>query len=488
MGANPIRLDKVGTPQLPLLGPCPSLAAVEYDVRMRQLLERSGADAVVVYGDREHSANLVHCCGFDPRFEEALLVLTENQRSLLVGNEGLAYADLLPVTLDVIHTPSLSLMGQSRVSGSTLAGALREAGVAPGTKVAVAGWKYFDRDELEIRTATFAVPAFVVDALTAASQAEVADATPVLMAPVDGMRATNTADQIAVFEWGATRASLSVARIVQAAAPGVPEEDAVASARYMGDPLTAHVMFASGPEVAVGLRSPGQRLLLQGDCATTAVGYWGGLCCRAAMIASADDALKGAPREFVEEMAIPYWSTSFAGTSWWGSASPVDDRLGGTRTDGSRRRRTRTQPRPPNRRRRMDPHPIRPDSADQLRSGMALQCDIIPVNARPGWAANCEDTIALADEALRDELRERHPETWGRIEARASTCMTRSESSSERTSSRCRRSTRTSRRYGFPGTPPSPPHDVSLSEDAWKIRRATRAPGAASWSMSEATS
>ena len=309
MGANPIRLDKVGTPQLPLLGPRPSLAAAEYDVRMRQLLERSGADAVVVYGDREHSANLVHCCGFDPRFEEALLVVTENQRSLLVGNEGLAYADLLPVTLDVIHTPSLSLMGQSRASGSTLAAALREAGVAPGTKAAVAGWKYFDRDELEIRTATFAVPAFVVDALTAASQAEVADATPVLMAPVDGMRATNTADQIAVFEWGATRASLSVARIVQAAAPGVPEEDAVASAGYMGDPLTAHVMFASGPEVAVGLRSPRQRLLLQGDCATTAVGYWGGLCCRAAMIASADDALKGTPREFVEQMAIPYWST-----------------------------------------------------------------------------------------------------------------------------------------------------------------------------------
>jgi hypothetical protein len=80
MGANPIRLDRVGQPQLPLLGPRPSLAAAEYDVRMRQLLERSGGDGVVVYGDREHSANLVHCCGFDPRFEEALLVITQNQR------------------------------------------------------------------------------------------------------------------------------------------------------------------------------------------------------------------------------------------------------------------------------------------------------------------------------------------------------------------------------------------------------------------------
>jgi len=420
MGANSIRLDQVGTPQLPLLGPRPSLPAAEYDVRMRQLLERSGADAVVVYGDREHSANLVYCCGFDPRFEEALLVVTENQRSLLVGNEGLGYAELLPVTLDVIHTPSLSLMGQSRASGSTLAAALREAGVAPGTNAALAGWKYFDRDELELPTPTFAVPAFAVDALNAASRAEVADATPVLMAPVDGMRATNTADQIAVFEWGATRASLTVARIVQAAGPGVSEEDAVASAGYMGDPLTAHVMFASGPEVAVGLRSPRQRLLSQGDCATTAVGYWGGLCCRAAMIASVDDARNGTPREFVEQLAIPYWSTI---VHWY---ELVGIGVTGQTIDSEIRalmdRAGLAPALNPGHLTGVDEwihSPIRPDSADRLRSGMMLQCDIIPVNARPGWAANCEDTIALADEALRDELRERHPETWGRIEERS---------------------------------------------------------------------
>ena len=420
MGANPIRLDKVGAQQPPQLGPRPSLAAAEYDERMRQLLERSGADAVVVYGDREHSANLVHCCGFDPRFEEALLVVTENQRSLLVGNEGLGYADLLPVMLDVVHTPSLSLMGQSRAAGSTLAAALREAGVAPGTKTAVAGWKYFDRDELEIRTATFAAPAFVVDALTATSQAEVADATPVLMAPVDGMRATNTADQIAVFEWGATRASLSVARIVQAAAPGVSDEDAVASADYRGDPLTAHVMFASGPDVTVGLRSPRQRVLLHGDCATTAVGYWGGLCCRAAMIASADDALKGTAREFVEQLAIPYWSTIVH----WYELVGIGV-TGQTIDSGVRALMDRNGLAPvlnPGHLTGVDEwihSPIRSNSVDQLRSGMVLQCDIIPVNVRPGWAANCEDTIALADKALRDELRQRHPEVWGRIEVRS---------------------------------------------------------------------
>jgi hypothetical protein len=39
---------------------------------------------------------------------------------------------------------------------------------------------------------------------------------------------------------------------------------------------------------------------------------------------------------------------------------------------------------------------------------MALQCDIIPTPLPPGTALNCEDSIVLADAALRDELAARH--------------------------------------------------------------------------------
>jgi hypothetical protein len=46
----------------------------------------------VVYADREHCANLLHLTGFDPRFEEALLLLSaDGRRKLLVGNECLGY-------------------------------------------------------------------------------------------------------------------------------------------------------------------------------------------------------------------------------------------------------------------------------------------------------------------------------------------------------------------------------------------------------------
>jgi hypothetical protein len=54
-----------------------------------------------------------------------------------------------------------------------------------------------------------------------------------------------------------------------------------------------------------------------------------------------------------------------------------------------------------------------------LRSGAALQCDIIPTSERhPGYAANVEDSLALADEALRAELAERFPDAWSRIQRR----------------------------------------------------------------------
>jgi hypothetical protein len=49
---------------------------------------------------------------------------------------------------------------------------------------------------------------------------------------------------------------------------------------------------------------------------------------------------------------------------------------------------------------------------------MCFQCDIIPDAAGPGRAANCEDTLAVADAALRDDLAARHGSFWERVQAR----------------------------------------------------------------------
>jgi hypothetical protein len=58
--------------------------------------------------------------------------------------------------------------------------------------------------------------------------------------------------------------------------------------------------------------------------------------------------------------------------------------------------------------------PFSGDSQVELRSGMAFQVDIIPATGGPYFTTNIEDGIALADQALRDELAARYRDAWQR--------------------------------------------------------------------------
>lgn len=62
--------------------------------------------------------------------------------------------------------------------------------------------------------------------------------------------------------------------------------------------------------------------------------------------------------------------------------------------------------------------PIREGSPDVIKSGMAFQVDIIPTPMPAGQALNCEDSVVIADAALREEIARKHPEVHARIEAR----------------------------------------------------------------------
>jgi hypothetical protein len=62
--------------------------------------------------------------------------------------------------------------------------------------------------------------------------------------------------------------------------------------------------------------------------------------------------------------------------------------------------------------------PVFPGSRIALRSGMAIQVDVIPATHSPWFTTNIEDGIALADAALREEFAAKYPEAWGRITAR----------------------------------------------------------------------
>ena len=422
-----VSLTEVGLPELDVPEALPVVAPPEYAARVAALRARVAADRVVVYGDREHYANLAFFCGFDPRFEEALLVVGGDRPVLLVGNEGWAYASILPSDADVVLCPALSLMGQDRSRGPRLPDALRDAGVTPGSSVGVVGWKALEPEEWDSPVPPIAAAGFVVDALRhlVGAGGSVFDATGVVTNPVDGLRATNSADQIAAFEWAASRASRAIARIVAGTRPGLTELEAVSAMGYAGEPLSAHVMYSSGPQVAVGLRSATARRIELGDAATTAVGFWGGLSCRAGLVASADS-LGSHEQAYLEQLAIPYWR---AIATWYQTVriglaggeldATIRETLAGTGIGSALN---------PGHLTHLDEwvhSPIRPGSPDPIVSGMALQCDIIPDTTRERWAANCEDTVVVADAALRDELAERHPDVWRRIGDRRATLRDR---------------------------------------------------------------
>src|SRR4029079_10612008 len=125
-----IDLPEFGTPTIR-----PELPKELYRARLdrfAQRMDESGVPAVVVYGDREHFANLSYLTGFDPRFEEALLIVAPGSTPVLItGPENQGSGGAAPVELDVKLYPPFGLLGQDRKKTLPLADLLRQSGVAP---------------------------------------------------------------------------------------------------------------------------------------------------------------------------------------------------------------------------------------------------------------------------------------------------------------------------------------------------------------------
>jgi len=416
-----IELSEVSPPPLELADELPVISGGELEARIAALQGAVDADWIVVYGDREHSANLIFLCNLDPRFEEALLVIGPDTRTLVLGKEDIGYVPIVPIDVEVVLCPTFSLMGIDRGGGPTLEEALHQIGIGAGARIGVVGWKALHSGEWNGRRPAIFAPAFFVDTLRdlAGASGSVFDATTALTSPRSGLRTFASADQIAIFEWGAARCSAWVHAIVGAARPGASEHDAFRAADWSGEPLSLHPVFASGPDVAVGLRSPSSRLLERGDAAVACIGLWGGNCARGGLVAGSAAELTPASEGYLERLAVPYWraiatwyETLAVGTGGGEVFATVTELLAGEEFDSS-----------------LNPghlihyeewmdSPIRPGSDDPIASGMVLQSDIIPTGIRPGWTVNCEDTVAIADAALREEIETRHPALWSRIRAR----------------------------------------------------------------------
>ncbi|MEP7082791.1 MAG: aminopeptidase P family N-terminal domain-containing protein, partial [Chloroflexota bacterium] len=310
------RLAEVELPDFGMPDAMPEIPPATNAVRLQHLRERAeqrGYDRLIVYADREHSANLAYLSGFDPRFEEALLVIgPEGNPAVLVGNEchGVAGAAPLPMRRHLFQ--DFSLPGQPQDRSRPLAEILAEEGIRKGSRVGVVGWKTYASPGMSD------LPAYLVDELRTlvGATGSVENATGLLIDAADGLRVINEVDQLAAFEWASCHTSQGVRRLLRGLRPGMTEREAVGLLEWNGWPLSCHLMLTAGPRARFGLLSPGDRPIRRGDPFTTAFGIWGALTCRAGFVVEAADELPEPIRDYVDRLVAPYFA---AIAEWYGA-------------------------------------------------------------------------------------------------------------------------------------------------------------------------
>ena len=415
----PARLAEIAPPDcgMPATEPLlPASVYVDRLERLRSAMEARGYDHIVVWGDREHSANIAYLTGFDPRFEEAVLIVgATGTPAILLGNECYDVAEAAPLSMRRVRFQDLSLPGQPRDASRPLPETLRDEGIGQGSRVGVVGWKTYSSRE------TIEAPAFLVDQLRLSSGPAglVENATDLLINAADGLRVINEVEQLAAFEWAACQTSYGVGRVLTGMQPGMTERDAARLLHWNGAPLSCHLMLTAGPRARYGLLSPGDRPIERGDPFTIAFGIWGALNCRAGFVVEDAAELPDGTHDYVERLVAPYFE---AVAEWYGALhvgqrggelqAIVDRRLGDPFFGISLN---------PGHQLHLDEwvnSPVFPGSTVELRSGMALQCDIIPATGTPYFTTNIEDGVALADESLRAAFSAAYPDAWQRVQAR----------------------------------------------------------------------
>jgi len=391
---------------------------------VKKIMSERNLDFLVIYGDREHFANLHYMTGYDPRFEESILVIDiEKERPfLLVGNEGMGYKDIAGLPVEIVLYQTFSLMGQPRFESRSLEGLLKQFGLSSEDSVGLVGTKYFGPDEVSSPKHKSDVPAFITDALREiAGYESVRNHSDIFMHPQKGLRTHLDAEEIIAFEYSAQIVYAGVRNLLLGLREGISEFEAAGLFGYAGfPPLSCHITMGFGENALLGLSSPSPiRRLKIGNYVNFGFGVWGANIARAGVAVSGSEQLSGQMNGILEELYFPYFSMI---KNWYESVS-----IG--KTGGSVFDTVSNFVENPKNGVHLNPgHLIHRDewlhspfykgSRDVLHSGMAIQCDIISCPGAPLYGVHVEDGFVLADSGLREEIQEKSPETAKRFERR----------------------------------------------------------------------
>ena len=419
-----IRIDQVQLPEFGAEAECPQVPLAVHEARLAAAVQRmrqAKMDFLVVYADREHSANLAYLTGFDPRFEESVLLLgSDGRKRLVVGNECMGFLPDAGLGLEVELFQDFSLMGQPRGPSRPLREVLADFGIRPGRRVGCAGWKCYDERLIPGGPAAIDAPAYLADALRdLAGTKNVAGAVAIFADPVEGLRIHNEPEQVALYEYAAAITSHGVRRVVEELRVGASEQELAHLLDAGPLPLSCHSMIGFGAKARRGLASPSGNRARIGDAFTIGFGVTGSLTSRAGEIAEGPADLPAELRDFYPAYAANYFQVVAA----WYAAIGVG-RTAGAVFDAVQAQRDGKLYKfavNPGHYIHLDEwvhSPFAAGSTVTLQSGVALQMDIIPVSAGPFCYINAEDGVVLADAALRQTIASRFPDMWGRMQAR----------------------------------------------------------------------
>ena len=421
------RLVEIEWPEFGLCDLPPGPSVTEFEARIdaaRSAMEERGLTHLVVYGDREHFANLTYLTGFDPRFEEALLILARQGDPLLVvGNECESYLPVSPLyatgKLRGERYQPFWLLNQPRGDSRLIIEIFAGEGIGRGSQVGCAGWKYLSEPEHPGAAHALELPAYLVDTLRElAGWENVVNATAVLMHPGHGLRTTCSPSEIAYFEYTNVLASEGMKRMIFGLQEGMTDHELARLVEYNGEPLACHLAMGTGDTHLLGLASPRGATIRRGDPLSTNLSYWGSNSCRAGWVASSASDVPPKARDYVETFAGTYFEVMCEWYSLLRIGMPgdtlarlVDERLpfeqfGITLNAGHLIH--------------LDEwlsSPIYLGSDLPLRSGMAIQADVIP-SSPIYFSTRMEDGVVLADGSLRGQLQAEYPECFARCQGR----------------------------------------------------------------------
>ena len=376
-------------------------------------------DTLVIYADLEHGSNFEYLCGFLPRFEEAILVIHVDGRNyMIMGNENLNKVKHARIEAQAIHAPHFSLPNQPMDNEESFLEILKHSEISCGKKLGIVGWKNFT-SKYDDNRKLFDVPNYIVqDLVTLAGGVEYVTNATYLFIGENGVRCTNNVNELEHYEFGASLASDCMLKAMNLLDEGVSEMAIGNTLNAYGQRNSVVTIAATGKRFTKANLYPTQNMIRRGDPISLTVGYKGGLSSRAGYAVKNDSELPKAVCDYMEQVVKPYYNAVVTwleqvhvGLKGGDLYAMIDEVLpkskyhwhlcpGHLTADEE-----------------WLASPIYENSHEIIDSGMLFQIDIIP--SVEGYAGtSCECTVALADEALREEIKNYAPEFWHRIEVR----------------------------------------------------------------------